>query len=207
MNSVVTKAQKGEFGIRYMPTFSSFDIKSSSGGVIKGEVTMGFGFGAFLGFNFTEHVGVQGEIIYTSLSQKYKDDFNSGTLKLRYINIPLLLSFNTGKTNAVNLNFVAGPQLGLSVGSSINSSSNDGTTTSAAVLAIKKGDLGFAYGAGVDFGINNARTTRLGLGYRGVLGIVDISDKNRSLTNDSYYVLDRTHLKTNAAYIGISFLF
>ena len=207
INAFKVEAQKAEVGLRYMPTFTSFDIKSSNGGVIKGAVTLGFGMGAFLGFNFSEHVGIQGEIIYTSLSQKYKDVDVDRSINLRYINIPLLLSLNTGKSNAVNLNVVAGPQLGISVGSSINSSSNDGTTNSTAVLSLKKSDLGFAYGAGLDFGINNARTTRLGIGYRGVLGLIDISDNSTAKSNDSFYVLDKTQIRTNAAYIGLSFLF
>lgn len=29
-----------EFGFRFMPTFSSFDMKTSSGGTVKGEVTL-----------------------------------------------------------------------------------------------------------------------------------------------------------------------
>ena len=72
---------------------------------------------------------------------------------------------------------------------------------------MKKSDIGFAYGAGIDFGINNARTTRLGIGYRGVMGLIDISDNSTSMSNDSYYVLDKTHIRTNAAYIGLSFIF
>lgn len=205
---VNAKAQKVvEFGVRYMPTISSFDVKTSSGGTVKGEATLGYGVGAFLGVNFSKHLGVQAEVIYTSINQKYTDQNVSREINLKYINIPLLLSFNTDKSAPVNLNIVAGPQIGLSTGSSIKSTGGDGTITSQAVLSVKKNDLGIAYGLGVDFGLNPGKTFRLGLGYRGVLGLVDISDNSETTTTDQFYVVSKTHIKTNAGYIGISFIF
>lgn len=202
------KNKKAEIGVRFMPTFSSFSMKTSSGGTVQGKITLGYGIGGFLGFNFTQHVGVQAEIIYSSLTQDYNDQDVKRKINLRYVNIPLLLSLNTGKNKPVNLNVVVGPQLGIGLGSSIVSSdSNNGTTTSTALLSVKKNDLGFAYGAGLDFGLNKSYTTRLGLGFRGVYGLVDVSSSSKTRTTNSYYVLDRNHLKTYAAYIGLSFLF
>ena len=196
-----------ELGVRFMPTFSSFEMKSSSGGKVSGQVTLGYGGGAFLGINFSEHVGIQGEILYFSISQKYKESNNAErSINLRYVNIPLLLSLNTGKSKPVNFNVVAGPQIGLSAGSSVHSSGGDGTTTAEGVLVVKKGDLGFAYGAGLDFCLNPSHTCRLGIGFRGVYGLLDISDNSRTTTTNSYYLLDRTHIKTYSAYIGLSIL-
>lgn len=200
-------AQKAEFGLRLMPTFSSFEMQTSSGGTVKGEVTLGFGGGAFLGFNFSKHVGVQGEVIYSSVSQKYKELDVERRVNLRYLNIPLLLSLNTGKTRMVNLNLVGGPQIGISTGTNLFTSGGDGTNNPEAVLSVKKGDLGFAYGAGIDFALNEAHTFRLGLGYRGVLGLFDISDNSHTIATNAYYIIDRTHIKTNAIYFGISLLF
>jgi len=202
------KHKYAEFGIRFMPTFSSLKIKSSAGDNLDGEVTLGFGMGAFLGFNFTEHVGVQGEIIYSSITQKTKtkNDLEQ-KIVLRYVNIPLLLSLNTGKSKMINLNLVLGPQIGFNTSSRLTQTGNNIGTEPQPVLSVRKSDLGFAYGAGVDFGLNAKRNFRLGLGYRGVLGLLDISDKSKSLTTDSYYVLDRTRVNTNAIYAGLSILF
>lgn len=196
-----------EFGIRFMPTFTSLKLKSSAGNNLDGEVTLGFGIGAFLGFNFTQHIGVQGEIIYSSISQKAKSPNDEQKINLRYVNIPLMLSLNTGKAKVVNLNLVLGPQIGINTGSSLSQSGNSDVNSPQPVLSVKKSDFGFAYGAGVDFGLNAARNLRLGFGYRGVLGLVDISDNSQTLTTDSYYVLDRSRVKTNAAYAGISIVF
>lgn len=202
----ILNAQKGEFGVRFMPTISSLDVQSSSGGQISGDATVGFGAGIFLGFNFSDNFGLQGEAIYSTLNQKYTEDDVEKEIKLEYINIPLLLSFNTGKLKPVNFNVVAGPQIGISVGSELFTS-DGGDPDNEAVLSVKKGDLGFAYGAGFDFGLNAARTFRLGLGFRGVYGLIDISDNSNNNSTNSYYVLDKAHIKTYSVYLGVSFLF
>jgi len=203
IGTLKVEAQKGAFGLRYMPTFSSTEIRTSSGGSVQGEAEMGFGAGALLAFNFSEYIGIQGELIYSSTSQKYRENDFDRKINLKYVNIPLLLSLNTGKLKKVNFNVVAGPQIGLSVGSSFTG----GPADDEAVLSVKKGDLGFAYGAGIDFALTPSGTFRLGLGYRGVRGMFDISDNNRTLTGDGYYLLDRSKNKSNAGYVGLSFLF
>ena len=159
-----------------------------------------------MGFNFTDHIGVQGEAIYSSVSQKYKEQDAEHRVNLRYFNIPLLLSLNTGKTKAFNFNLVGGPQIGISVGTKLVTFGSNGAPLDP-VLSVKKGDLGLAYGAGFDFALNPARTFRLGLGYRGVLGLFDISDNSGSIATDAYYIIDRTNINTNAIYAGISILF
>jgi len=199
-------AQNAEFGIRLMPTVSALDVQTSAGGKISTDATLGFGAGVFLGVNFTDHFGIQGEAIYSALNQKYTEQDVQKEIKLEYINVPLLLSYNSGKLKPVNFNIVAGPQIGISVGSELFT--NGGINNNGeAVLSVKKGDLGFAYGAGFDFGLNAAKTFRFGIGFRGVYGLVDISDNSNNIDSGSYYVLDKAHVKTYSVYLGVSFLF
>ena len=206
--SITSKAnaQSAEFGLRFMPTVSALDMKTSSGGTVSGQATFGYGVGAFLGYNFSNHVGIQGEVIYSSIMQKYKEQDVERKIKLKYVNIPLLLSLNTNKTGPINFNVVAGPQIGISVGSSVSTSGGNESNTNA-IIDVKKGDLGLAYGAGADFALSSSGAIRLGLGFRGVYGLFDISDNNNSTTTNSYYILDRTHLKTYSAYAGLSIVF
>ncbi len=201
------QAQRAEIGLRFMPTFSALDVQSSDGGNIKGEVTLGYGIGGIIGFSFTDMFAVQGEIIYSTISQKYKELDIERKITLKYVNIPLLFAFNTGKIRNINFNIVAGPQIGLSVGSELLAGDDGIVDTNDPVLSVRKGDLGFAYGAGIDVALNPAKTLRLGIGYRGVYGLIDISDNNNNSSSQSYYVLDKTKIRTNAAYIGGSFLF
>lgn len=196
-----------EFGFRLLPTVSSFSMKPASSGTVKGQATFGFGFGGVLAVNFTKNYGVQGEIIYNSLSQKYTDENLERKINLRYINFPILFSLNTGKGKQANLNAVFGPQFGMNIGSKINSSSGNNTDTVTYVLATKRGDFGLAYGAGVEFMLNEIRTIRLDLGFRGIYGLTNINKEIPSESANEEPLFESAKVRTNSGYIGISFLF
>lgn len=192
-----------ELGFHYMPTFYNMDFRTSDGGIAKGSVTMSHGFGAMIGFNVSQHIGFQGEVDYYKASQSYRDVGINHDVEIKYLNIPLLLSLNTNKTARVNLNAVVGPQFGINIGSNINTSGSNGPTT--ATLALKKGDVGAAFGAGLEFALNQAHSVRLDLGYRGFYGLVSM-DAHES-NNDSYNVMVDAKRKNNAAYVRLTFLF
>lgn len=205
--SVASETKHGIIGVRFMPTFSSLKFQDAGGNTIKGEFVLSYGYGALLGVNFNNNVGVQIECIYNNLSQKYKDKNMERKIEINYINIPLLLSLNTGRLKPVNLNIVAGPQLGINIGSSVTTTGSGGVDTLQAVFAVKKNDFGFAYGAGLDFGLNKSKTARLDIGFRGVFGLIDIRDESKTRETDQYYILQKTHIETYSGYIGFTFLF
>src|SRR4051812_13742792 len=78
-------AQKAEIGVRIMPTFTAMEFNKMDGGTVKAEGTLGWGFGGVIGFNFTNNFGLQGEVIYTTLSQEYKDNEITHDISLKYI--------------------------------------------------------------------------------------------------------------------------
>lgn len=192
-------------GFRYMPTFTNFDVQNSEGGALETTFILGHGFGGLIGTNFNNHIGIQAEVIYSDLAQQYRDGSLDYKIHLNYVNIPLMLVLHTNYSAPVNLNIAFGPQFGINTGSSISSTETSGGDSVHAVLAVKPGDLGFAYGAGLDFGVGSA--VKLSIGYRGVIGLVDISDPNKSITTDQYYILERSHVNTYAGYIGLTFGF
>lgn len=196
-----------EFGLRFMQTITSMDMQTSHGETVKGNAVLGFGVGPMIGFNFSNHVGIQGELLYSSISEKSYDGNLKRKVNVRYVNIPVLLSLNTDKSRAINLNVVAGPQLGLLVGSSITLSGSNDVNNKQPILAVRKNDFGLAYGAGIDFELNPSYTTHLGIGYRGVLGFRDISDNSQIITTDAYYILQQNRINTNSIYICLSILF
>jgi opacity protein-like surface antigen len=205
VSSQDTKAlQVVEFGIRYMPTFSSLDLKTYNGDIVKGSANVSNGFGAVLGLNMSRHIGIQGEVIYYQVSQSYRDVNMDRKVDIKYLNIPLLLSFNTNKTRMVNLNIVAGPQFGINVGSTMNASGTENSGSLKATVALKKGDVGFAYGAGLEFALNQGHSIRLDLGYRGFYSFVNM---DASTNKDTYNVIVNASRKTNGAYAGLTFLF
>ncbi|MES2592176.1 MAG: porin family protein [Bacteroidota bacterium] len=198
--------RSGEFGVRFMPTFSKFRLRNAQGGAVEGEFAVGYGYGALLAIN-SKHVGLQLEVLYNSTSQKYKDAELERQIHVNYLNIPLLLTLNTDKSKPVNLHVAVGPQFGVNVGSRIETTGTSETTVVEPRLAVKKGDFGFAYGAGLEFALNPKRTVRFNFGFRGVYGLVDIRDSSATTTNGEYIVLDRTRTETYSGYVGLSFLF
>ena len=193
-----------EFGVRFMPTFSNFEMQTFADGTVKGESIMGYSFGAFVGHCFNRFMGFQAEVDYSSLSRKYTKAGFEQRVNLRYIDIPLLASFNTGKHRVINLNIVAGPQLGIGVGNTVYTSGGDGTVNAQPILSVRKSTIGVAYGAGLDFGLGHNRSFRLAIGYRGVAGLMNISKNSGTAGPDSYYILRETHITTNAVYVGFS---
>jgi len=193
-------------GARFMPTISSFGYHKLNGGAVETTFVLGYGFGGLIGVNASEHVGFQAEVIYLMLAQKYKEaSAAEREVKLSYVNVPLMLVLNTDYNKPVNLNVCFGPQIGFNTGSKISSGeSANGSDTINAVLAVKPMDVGFAYGAGLDFG---SPYVKLSLGFRGVYGLLDISDNSKSVTTNEYYVLERAHVKTYSGYIGLTFGF
>jgi opacity protein-like surface antigen len=192
-------------GARFMPTFTQFDVKTLENGTAKTTFVVGYGIGGLIGVNFSRNVGMQLEAIYSSLSQKFTDRNEERRIDLTYIHIPLLLTLNTDVSKAVNLNIAFGPQVGINTGSEIESEGSNGVDTVQAVIAVKPADFGLAYGAGLDFML--APSLTLDLGFRGVYGIIDISDDNKTKTTNQYYILDRSHVKTYAGYAGLKLLF
>ncbi|MEO6167267.1 MAG: porin family protein [Chitinophagales bacterium] len=193
-------------GARYLPTISDFKMKQVNGDFYKTSTVLGYGIGGLIGVNLSDHIGLQGEVLYSALAQNYVDATNTERrIDLNYINIPLMVVLNTNSSSVVNLNVTAGPQLGILVGSEFDATGGMAGDTVTAVFAAKSGDFGIAYGAGIDF--NVLPNFSIDLGYRGVIGLVDISDQSKTLTTDQYYILDRSHLMTYAAYVGVKLKF
>jgi hypothetical protein len=199
--------RRGEFGIRYMPTFGTLRVRNYNNETVSGTLSMSHGWGIMLGFNFNDHVGIQGEVNYNEINQKWKDRDLNRTVHVSYLNIPVLLSLNTDKSAPVNVNFVVGPQFALNVGSSIKGGSSAGSETVTATVAARSGDVGAAYGAGLEFMLNPAHSLRLDVGFRGYYGFVDMRADQTSNNPDTYNVLVSASRKTYAGYIGLTFLF
>ena len=169
------KLRTCELGVRYLPSFTALSLTTNNGDVALGSATMNNGFGVRFGYNMSNYIGLEAEINYEQVNQKYKDQGLDQQVSIKYINIPVLLSMNTNKTAPVFFGVVVGPQFGINMGSSLNSNSSSNTDTLHAVLAVKQGDVGLAYGAGFGIALNPEHTIRLDFGFRGVYGLVNMS--------------------------------
>jgi len=100
---------------------------------------------------------------------------------------------------------VIGPQFGINIGSSFSGNSASNKDTLNAVLAVKQGDVGVAYGAGFGIALNQQRNIRLDFGFRGVYGLVNMNGTPAG--DNSYNILVTGSRKSYGGYAGITFLF
>jgi hypothetical protein len=196
---------RGEFGVRYMPTFSALDIRTYNGERAKYDLSVSHGVGIMAAGDFGKYMSIQVEANYYQSSQKYTDRNLVNEVNVGFLNIPFLLSISTDKSRSVIFNAVAGPQIGITVGTNIKTTGTESADSLKPIAAVKSMDVGFAYGAGVGILLNHAHSCRLDIGYRGFYGLVDINDD--STRKGTYNVLLTSSRKTNGAYLGITFLF
>jgi hypothetical protein len=212
VHDTITKTKKdtpplrcGEFGVRFLPTATALSFNTANGQVITGSAALNYGYGVMVAANFSKNIGLQAEVDYLDISQTYKDQDLERQIHLNYLNIPVMLSLNTDKTKPVNFNVVVGPQFGVNVGSNV--STNSGTNnadTMHAVIAVKQGDIGLAYGAGFEFALNKQHTFRFDLGFRGMYGLVNM---NSTVTGpNTYNVLVDASRKSYGGYAGLTFV-
>jgi hypothetical protein len=198
---------RGEFGIRYMPLFTSLDLYTNNGNSATGVVTMQHGAGAMIGFNFSKNVGLQLEGNYYNASQTIRNQATGQTydVDLGYLNFPVLLVLNTDKRRAINANVHGGPQFGLNVSSNVKTTGSGDYQAVSATIATGNNDIGVAYGAGLEIALNKAHTLRLDLGYRGFYGLVDLgaSETNHGDNATTYNIFVKGSRQANGAYLGL----
>jgi hypothetical protein len=141
--------------------------------------------GAFVTWPIGERFGIQVEALYTQKGAAFDESGVTGTTKLDYVEVPLLLVASTppDRPGGTSLQFFGGPAVAFKV-SAKGSGSFQGQTVDVDIPddVIEKVDLGVVVGAGVTFG-------RLSIEGRYTIGLAnvngDTSDatevKNRSL--------------------------
>lgn len=105
------------------------------------------------------------------------------------------------------MNFVAGPQFGINVASSISSSGDESSEALHATVGASGTDIGLAYGTGLEIALNRMHTWRLDFGYRGFYGLFDATINQPSNKPDTYNVIVRTSRITQGGYIGMTLCF
>jgi hypothetical protein len=194
-------------GVRFMPTWTALKFRQTSEGNLSTTAVVGYGYGGLVGIQVNNYFSITLEAMYNSLAQKYSQGNVSREVRLNYVNLPLMFFYNTNFSQKVNFNIGAGPQLGISTGHSYTVNGNNQGDTANYVLAVKPADWGLAYGFGLDFSISQDRMTKLSVGYRGVVGLVDVSDNSNNQVTNNQYILDRSHVNTYSVYIGLTHAF
>ncbi|MEO8480116.1 MAG: porin family protein [Gemmatimonadota bacterium] len=169
------------------PTFGLLGgITSSKVAVSGNDVTLSFGsrtgFAAGLSMQFPlgSMLAFEGDVLYAQKGVKLSDAGTTGTIKLAYIEVPLLLRYNLG--NGPTRPFIlGGASVGFKAGCDVTLDTGDVSASSDCDTIFdgeQKGtDIGATLGAGVAF-------NRFSIQARYTLGLTEaINDNDDSITN------------------------
>jgi len=157
-----TQAQGFHLGVKAGANIFKIDGQSYDN-----EFKFGYNVGAFSEINFTQHIGIQPEVMFNQTNYRTGDKFSAvygdGSYdnykgKLNYLSIPLLLSIRP----VPFLSILVGPQYGILL-------NQDQHLSNQAKNAFKSGDFSMVGGAQLNLG-------GFKLGARYVIGLTDIND-------------------------------
>ena len=125
--------------------------------------------GGFVNYSFTRNIAAQVELFFSGEGTKYKNKGNSTvfTDKLSYLNLPILVRYNTG-----GFYLETGPQLGFL----LSASQTDNGTSQSIKNNINATKFSWCFGLGYQF------MKTAGIGIRYAAGLSNIN-KNSSGTN------------------------
>ncbi len=173
-------AQRLKVGIK-----AGTDIKKLSGKSFDEQFSYGYHAGVFAEIKLTEKLGIQPEVYFSQVNIDTSSTFSSiynfkdlSKVQLKYVNIPLLLSFKPNKFVALQV----GPQYGILIdkGNTVLQNGQD---------AFKKGDFSMLAGLQLHF-------SKVRLYGRYMVGLSDIND-----------IDNREKWKTQTIQIGLGIAF
>lgn len=140
----------------------------------------GFAAGVSMQFPLGNMLAFEGDVLYAQKGVKLSNAGTTGTIKLAYIEVPLLLRYNLG--NGTTRPFIlGGASVGFKAGCDVTLDTGDVSASSDCETFFdgeQKGtDIGATIGAGVSF-------NRLSIQARYTLGLTEaVDDKDDSITN------------------------
>jgi hypothetical protein len=170
----------------YGPKLGLNLAKLSGDDVEKSKIKTGVAIGGFATFGFGEIFALQPELYYSMKGDK-EDGFvgeipATRTIKLSYLEVPVLAKVNLPTQSKVKPALFAGPSLGIKLGSKVKIEAG-GQSQEATLEDIKSIDLGLVVGIGIDFKMTNG-TICLDGRYTMGLSSIDDSPDNLSYKNN-----------------------
>jgi opacity protein-like surface antigen len=143
--------------------------------------------GVFLTLKFNDILAIQPEILYSQKGPKWDAPLGGlafvGTVNLNYLEIPVLVKFYipTGANSRVHPHIFAGPYFAFKMGAKLT-----GTwgveSVDRTLDTIKSTDLGYVFGAGIDFAVGSGKITldvRYGMSFSAIA--TDSTEKNQTI--------------------------
>jgi opacity protein-like surface antigen len=196
MLAVVTAAPTHAQGMTApKPTFgvlAGLDLATLGGSDFSGVGSRtGLTLGGYVTFHLDRRFGLEPELLFTQRGASEESDGDRVTIKMDYIDVPVLVRWDVPTTGQLRPFFLAGPTLSFQVscngeesqgGASVSASCDDINQANPGSLSKKSVDIGATLGGGVTFPAGRKTNLSLGIRYtHGLLATFDGSDaKNRT---------------------------
>lgn len=147
------------------------------------ESRIGLVGGAFLVYRFSDMLALQPEVLYSQKGTSFSDTEGEVTLKLDYVDVPVLLRLDVPLANSsLRPSVFAGPVFSLRASCGAEAEFDGGSVEvncddfDEEGISFKDTDFGLAFGAGLDFPAGRATVTLDG---RYTLGLSSIDDSGQ----------------------------
>lgn len=177
------------------PTFgvlAGLDLATLGGSDFSGVGSRtGLTLGGYVTFHLDRRFGLEPELMFTQRGASEESGGDRVTLKMDYIDVPVLARWDVPTSGQLHPFFLAGPTLSFEVscngeesqgGASVSASCDDINAASPGSLSKKSFDLGATLGGGIVFPAGKKTNLSIGIRYtHGLVATFDGSDaKNRT---------------------------
>lgn len=174
---------------------AGIDLATISGSAVSNAGSRtGLSIGGFATFHVTNQFGIEPELLFTQRGASESSNGTDLTLKLDYIDVPVLARWDVSLTNSnVRPFFLAGPTFSFQISCDAEESGTSGSASTSCDnlnnqteggFSKKSFDTGATLGAGVGFPVDKNKKTNLSFSIRYNLGLIDVFDntdaKNRT---------------------------
>ncbi|HYG50776.1 MAG TPA: porin family protein [Flavobacteriales bacterium] len=195
-----------EVGFQVMPTYATVTMGNWDGTSVEDDAIIGLSRAGVAAFTLNPTLAVTAEFVYTTFKMEFNHRGSPKRLNVNYISVPLMAAINTSKMSRINVKLVIGPQFGINAGSSVESANGQEPDSLQSLWRVKQGDMGVAYGAGLEFALNSSRSLRLTTGFRGISGFLNVADNS---TNMAVFFsrVNKVNVHLYSVYGGLIWLF
>jgi opacity protein-like surface antigen len=135
---------------------------------------IGFVGGPFLNYSFNSTFSVQPELLFSMKGAGFEEGDSSGTLQLNYLEIPILGKASFPLADRISPNLFVWPSFGFNVNADVEATRAGETEEEDIGEFINDTEIGFIFGGGLDFKLNNGNKVLLDIRYN--MGLTDVFD-------------------------------
>ncbi len=138
---------------------------------------MGFCAGGFITYNINDMFAIQPELLFTMKGAKIEEAGYKETIKLNYLEIPVLAKLSIPTPGNVKPNLFVGPSLAIKLSAKVKWE-EAGESGEEDLEEVKSTDFGLVFGGGVDFALGQGKLT---VDARYTLGLATADDSEEEL--------------------------